>query len=147
MGHESLLLLIHQQRDREGLENLTDTQVVAPVENFTGEGVSPRAGKPVRQTNPGILPEIGAERILFLSHQADQEPRDQGHRPELLGVSLMFVSVITALLSRRWSIYEKQVRNKFASPAHTGDLTINVLQTMQVREVYNPGRPMAQLRR
>jgi len=62
-----------------------------------------------------------------------------------LVVPLMFVSVITVLLSRRWSIYEKQVRNKFASPAHAGELTINVLQTMQVREVYNPGRPVTQL--
>jgi CIC family chloride channel protein len=62
-----------------------------------------------------------------------------------LVVPLMFVSVITVLLSRHWSIYEKQVRNKFASPAHAGELTINVLQTMQVREAYNPGRPVTQL--
>jgi CIC family chloride channel protein len=62
-----------------------------------------------------------------------------------LVVPLMFVSVITVLLSRRWSIYEKQVRNKFTSPAHAGDLTINVLQTMQVREVYNPQRSVIQL--
>jgi len=62
-----------------------------------------------------------------------------------LVVPLMFVSVITVLLSRRWSIYENQVRNKFASPAHAGELTINVLQTMKVREVYNPGRPVTQL--
>ena len=60
-------------------------------------------------------------------------------------VPLMFVSVITVLLSRRWSIYEKQVRNKFASPAHAGDLTINVLQTMQVRDVYNPQKSVIQL--
>jgi CIC family chloride channel protein len=62
-----------------------------------------------------------------------------------LVVPLMFVSVITVLLSRRWSIYEKQVRNKFASPAHAGELTINVLQTMQVREVCNLERPVTQL--
>jgi CIC family chloride channel protein len=62
-----------------------------------------------------------------------------------LVVPLMFVSVIAVLLSRRWSIYEKQVRNKFASPAHAGELTINVLQSMQVREAYNPGRAVTQL--
>jgi CIC family chloride channel protein len=62
-----------------------------------------------------------------------------------LVVPLMFVSVITVLLSRRWSIYEKQVRNKFASPAHVGELTINVLQTMQVREACNLRRPVTQL--
>jgi CIC family chloride channel protein len=37
------------------------------------------------------------------------------------------------------------VRNKFASPARTGELTINVLQTMQVREVCNPDKPVTQL--
>jgi CIC family chloride channel protein len=62
-----------------------------------------------------------------------------------LVVPLMFVSVITVLLSRRWGIYEMQVKNKFASPAHAGELTINVLQTMQVREIYNPERPVTQL--
>jgi CIC family chloride channel protein len=62
-----------------------------------------------------------------------------------LVVPLMFVSVITVLLSRNWGIYEKQVKNKFASPAHLGELTINVLQTMQVREIYNPDRPVTQL--
>jgi CIC family chloride channel protein len=49
------------------------------------------------------------------------------------------------LLSGRWGIYEKQVKNKFASPAHLSDLTINVLQTLQVREVYRPDKPVTML--
>ena len=62
-----------------------------------------------------------------------------------LVVPLMFVSAIPVLLSGRWGIYEKQVKNKFASPAHVSDLTINVLQTMQVRHVYNPDKPVTML--
>jgi CIC family chloride channel protein len=62
-----------------------------------------------------------------------------------LVVPLMFVSAIPVLLSGRWGIYEKQVKNKFASPAHVSDLTINVLQTMQVRQVYNPDKAVTML--
>jgi CIC family chloride channel protein len=62
-----------------------------------------------------------------------------------LVVPLMFVSAISVLLSGRWGIYEKQVKNKFASPAHLTELTINVLQTMQVRDVYKPDKPVTML--
>jgi CIC family chloride channel protein len=62
-----------------------------------------------------------------------------------LVVPLMFVSAIPVLLSGRWGIYEKQVKNKFASPAHLTDLTTNVLQTMQVRDVYKPDKPVTML--
>jgi CIC family chloride channel protein len=62
-----------------------------------------------------------------------------------LVVPLMFVSAIPVLLSARWGIYEKQVKNKFASPAHLADLTINVLQNMQVRDVYNPQKAVTML--
>jgi CIC family chloride channel protein len=62
-----------------------------------------------------------------------------------LVVPLMFVSFIPVLLSGRWGIYEKQVKNKFASPAHLSDLTINVLQTMKVRDVYRPDKPITML--
>ena len=62
-----------------------------------------------------------------------------------LVVPLMFVSAIPVLLSGRWGIYEKQVKNKFASPAHLTELTINVLQTMQVRDVYKPDKAVTML--
>lgn len=48
---------------------------------------------------------------------------------------LMLVSVITMMFTRRWSIYAKQVKDKFESPAHVGDLTINVLEHMKVKDV------------
>ncbi len=62
-----------------------------------------------------------------------------------LVVPLMFVSAIPVLLSGRWGIYEKQVKNKFASPAHLSYLTINVLQTMKVRDVYKLDKPVTML--
>jgi CIC family chloride channel protein len=63
----------------------------------------------------------------------------------VLVVPLMLACAIPVLLSGSWGIYEKQVKNKFASPAHLTDLTINVLQNMQVRDVYNPHRPVTML--
>ena len=50
---------------------------------------------------------------------------------------LMIVSALAILFSRRYSIYEKQVKDKFASPAHIGDLTINVLEEMKVEDCYH----------
>ena len=44
----------------------------------------------------------------------------------------MLVSVLAIILSQKWSIYEKQVRNKFFSKAHVGDMTIDVLQDLDV---------------
>ncbi len=60
-----------------------------------------------------------------------------------LVVPLMFTSVSAILLSQRWSLYEKQVLNKFHSPAHKADTVINILQTMKVRDVYKADAPVA----
>ena len=51
---------------------------------------------------------------------------------------LMLVSVIAQLLSHRWSIYEKQVENKFDSPAHLADMTVNILQEIKVGQIFKP---------
>jgi CIC family chloride channel protein len=51
---------------------------------------------------------------------------------------LMLVSVVAILFMRRSSIYENQVRDRFHSPAHIGDLTINVLEEMKVEDVFEP---------
>lgn len=53
---------------------------------------------------------------------------------------LMFSCAISSVLLHRYSIYDKQVMNKFASPAHIGDATVNVLQELQVRDIFNPHR-------
>jgi len=56
-------------------------------------------------------------------------------------VPLMLVSVINvAVLSSRWSLYEEQVSSLIDSPAHLGDYVVDVLEGMQVREIYKPSR-------
>ncbi len=56
---------------------------------------------------------------------------------------LMLVSVLSILLSRGHSIYEHQVKDRFSSPAHLADLTINVLEEMRVADVYRPSTTVA----
>ena len=53
-------------------------------------------------------------------------------------VPLMLVSIIALLFTRKYSIYEKQVQNRFYSPAHIGDFTINILEEMKVKDYYSP---------
>ncbi|MGD0400269.1 MAG: chloride channel protein [Syntrophobacteraceae bacterium] len=53
-------------------------------------------------------------------------------------VPIMFTSVVAILLSQRWSLYEKQVLNKFHSPAHRSDRVINILQELSVKDAYRP---------
>ena len=49
---------------------------------------------------------------------------------------LMVVSALALIFARNFSIYQNQVQNKFHSPAHIKDLTVNVLHNLQVREVF-----------
>ena len=48
----------------------------------------------------------------------------------------MLVSIIAILFTRRYGIFEFQVQNRFHSPAHIGDFTINVLAEMKVKDVF-----------
>jgi CIC family chloride channel protein len=57
-------------------------------------------------------------------------------------VPIMFTSVVAILLSQRWSLYEKQVLNKFHSPAHRSDRVINILQDLSVRDVHRRDAPV-----
>ena len=50
---------------------------------------------------------------------------------------LMLVSVVSIVLAGYRSIYSSQVRDRFHSPAHVGDLTINVLEEMKVGDVFH----------
>ncbi len=49
---------------------------------------------------------------------------------------LMIVCVLSMVLARGRSIYVNQVKDRFHSPAHAGDLTINVLEEMKVGDVF-----------
>ncbi len=53
---------------------------------------------------------------------------------------MMLVSAIAYLFAKRWSIYEKQVMNMTESPAHLGDLTVNVLEEVKVRDICSEER-------
>jgi CIC family chloride channel protein len=51
-------------------------------------------------------------------------------------VPIMFTSVVVILLSQRWSLYEKQVLNKFHSPAHRSEGVLSLLQDLSVKDAY-----------
>lgn len=53
---------------------------------------------------------------------------------------LMLATAIALVLGRNVSLYENQVDNKFESPAHVGDATINILERETVERHYRPGR-------
>lgn len=53
---------------------------------------------------------------------------------------LMLATAIALVLGRQASLYENQVDNKFESPAHVGDATINILEREKVEGHFRPGR-------
>lgn len=59
---------------------------------------------------------------------------------------LLLVSTIALLFTRRYSIYEKQVQDKFHSDAHLADRVVNILHTVPVRDVFQPSEEVNVLR-
>lgn len=53
---------------------------------------------------------------------------------------LMLSGAICVVITRKTSLYENQVENKFESPAHIVDSTVNILENLQVRDFYQRGR-------
>ncbi len=51
-------------------------------------------------------------------------------------VPLLLVSTLHLLMSRERTIFEAQVPNRLASPAHAGEITVNVLKEIPVRDVF-----------
>lgn len=60
-------------------------------------------------------------------------------------VPIMFTSVVAILLSQHWCLYEKQLLNKFQSPAHRSDRIIDVLKDLSVKDVHRWDAPVAVL--
>lgn len=54
----------------------------------------------------------------------------------------MWVSTLCFLLSRRWTIYVKQVPSRLESSAHRGDFMIDLLEGIQVEDVYQRDRQL-----
>jgi len=55
-------------------------------------------------------------------------------------VPLMLVNVVAMSLSRRWQLYEEQVPSPAHSPAHAGEVVVDVLERLRVRDVFDRGR-------
>ena len=53
----------------------------------------------------------------------------------------LWVSTLTFLLGRRWTLYVKQVPTLLDSPAHRGDFFVDVLEGILVEDVYRRDRP------
>jgi chloride channel protein, CIC family len=53
----------------------------------------------------------------------------------------LWVSTLTFLLGRRWTLYIKQVPTRLDSPAHRGDFFVDVLEGIRVEDVYRRDRP------
>ncbi|MCP3901709.1 MAG: chloride channel protein, partial [Desulfobacteraceae bacterium] len=47
----------------------------------------------------------------------------------------LLVCSICYLISQKWTIYKKQVKNKAGSPAHAGEFMMDILQTMQIKNL------------
>jgi CIC family chloride channel protein len=56
--------------------------------------------------------------------------------------ALMLVSVIAIVFQRGHSIYKFQLRDRFRSPAHSGSLTLNVLEDLRVADIFQGGGPV-----
>jgi len=50
----------------------------------------------------------------------------------------MWVSTLCFVLGRRWQLYVKQVPSRLESPAHRGDFLVDILEGIQVGEVFRP---------
>ena len=101
-------------------------------------------GKIFHQWMPGIVTAPGAfvvvgmagfftavsntpiSTIIFVSEMTNSY--------HLLLPSLLVCSV-AYLASQRWTIYERQVKNRIASPAHSGDFFVDVLQAIRVKDL------------
>lgn len=53
---------------------------------------------------------------------------------------LMLCSVLAMVLCGGVNLYENQAMNKFETPAHTSDATINILESLLVEAFYRPGK-------
>ena len=101
-------------------------------------------GKIFHQIIPGVVTEPGAfvlvgmagfftavsntpiSTIIFVSEMTDSY--------QLLLPSLLVCSV-SYLASRKWTIYERQVKSRVNSPAHAGDFFVDILQAIRVKNL------------
>lgn len=56
---------------------------------------------------------------------------------------LMIVTMITLVMSNKWSLYKTQLKNKFQSPAHFWDMELNVLDKLYIGDQFQELRKNA----
>lgn len=61
-------------------------------------------------------------------------------------VPLIFSSTLAFLIARKWSIYSQQVKNHAESPAHRGDLIVDILKEIPVEAAYKANAAMPVIR-
>ncbi len=101
-------------------------------------------GQFVHQLNPALVPQPAIYAIVgmagFFAGAANAPISTIVMVSELTGdygllVPTMWVSIICFILCRRWTLYEKQLPTRLDSPAHRGDLLVDVLEGLQVSDV------------
>lgn len=56
---------------------------------------------------------------------------------------LMIVSIISSVLSHKWSVYKGQMKNRFESPAHYYDMNLDILDSLKIKNVFKEFRNRA----
>lgn len=114
-----------------------------------GGAMGGAVGKFFHHIMPGVVTEPGAfvvvgmagfftavsntpiSTIIFVSEMTNSY--------HLLLPSLAVCSV-AYLVSQRWTIFHRQVKNRLDSPAHAGDFFVDILQTIKVKDLMNQVR-------
>ncbi|WP_146392240.1 chloride channel protein [Allorhodopirellula solitaria] len=60
-------------------------------------------------------------------------------------VPTMLVTTSTFVMSQRFRLYQKQVPTRMDSMAHRGDFIIDVLEGLQVKDIFNPDRKVTKI--
>ncbi len=60
-------------------------------------------------------------------------------------VPTMLVTTSTFVMSHRFRLYQKQVPTRMDSMAHRGDFIIDVLEGLQVKDIFNPDRKVTKI--
>ncbi|NIR49619.1 chloride channel protein [candidate division KSB1 bacterium] len=60
-------------------------------------------------------------------------------------VPLIFTATIAYFVARKWSIYSQQLKNHAESPAHRGDLIVDILKDIPVKAAYKPNSKLPKI--
>lgn len=110
---------------------------------FIGAMLGGSVGTLAHQTFPALVPDVAPFVVVgmgaFFAGVANAPIASLMMVCELTGAyellpPLMVVATVALVTSRRWSIYEKQVDNKFSSRAHLWEMNPNVLKRVTIGE-------------